>query len=282
VLTIYDRSTGSSEGIPLPENTVMNGDFAYLTPGGAIVETRTREQPWYVNSGRLYLWRLGALTDLGIVARNTLAVSGSHAVWMDDTTRLYRINTDSVTQALVSEEAYSGSVAEDGTVVFGSSSYQIIRDRGGQQTALTTDDTALNLAPLTDGNNVVYLEYGALGNAVVLLAGDTRVVLALCDCTYQIRNGWVAYTDVGAQQQTHVFTRSPSGTISQHTDFSQGSYIDTLGDNGEVMVINGAKRYFSLGNGTVEVSSSYGESYWLNGAWYLAIGTAFMSVDTSP
>lgn len=288
VLMIYDRSTGSSEGIPLPENTVMNGKFAYLTPGGAIIETRPREQ-LNLGPGRLYHWRLGALTDLGLVELNTLAVSGSHAIWQDGL-RLYRIHADSGSQALVSEYADMGSVAVDGTVVFISgSNQQVIRDRGGQQTTLTSDDVQ-KAWPLTDGENTLYatgLMYQQ--NDVVLLAGNTRVELVRRDASftpprsYQLRNGWAAYVDVGAQQQWHVFTRSPTGTITRHTDFAQSSYIDTLGDNGEVMIIHRDQyRYFSRGNGPVEVSSSYGESYRLSGAWYLAIGTAFMSVDTSP
>lgn len=293
VLTIYDRSTGSSEGIPLPENTVMNGDFAYLTPGGAIVETRTREQPWYVSPGRLYLWRLGVLTDLGDVGRNTVAVSGSHVVWTDDGLQLFRLNVDNGMSAMVSNQAYSGSVAADGTVVFDNTSFQIVRDRAGLQVALTSGEDRRNSGPLTDGDNTVYEEYedAAASNrhAVVLLQGDTRIVVVRSDrefsplLGYQVRNGWVAYREVGTQQQDHVYTRSPSGTITRHTDFAASSHLDTLGDNGEVMIIrlNGG-RYFSRGNGTIEVSSSYGESYQLNGAWYLAIGTAFMSVDTGP
>jgi len=47
------------------------------------------------------------------------------------------------------------------------------------------------------------------------------------------------------------------------------------------MIINGQRtRYFSRGLGPVEVSSAAGEPYWLNGAWYIAIGTALLAVDT--
>jgi hypothetical protein len=45
-------------------------------------------------------------------------------------------------------------------------------------------------------------------------------------------------------------------------------------------VFNGSQRFFSRGNGMVPVSSHFGESYWLNGAWHVAIGRALLAVDT--
>ena len=123
--------------------------------------------------------------------------------------------------------------------------------------------------------------------AIALIEGDDLVSLTAKRSPepdpvedYQINSGWTAYTDLGTQQQLHVFTRSPQGVVTRHTEFSTDSYVDRLGATGEVMIVNAGKRFFSQGNGLVEVSSSTGTRYWWNGAWYVAIGNALLAVDT--
>ena len=66
---------------------------------------------------------------------------------------------------------------------------------------------------------------------------------------YQLNGGWAAYTELGTQYQLQVFTKSPQGAITRHTDLSTSSRIERLGGAGEVMIINGQKRYFSRGLG---------------------------------
>jgi len=97
---------------------------------------------------------------------------------------------------------------------------------------------------------------------------------------YQVRGGWVAFTDVGRVGRLHVWTRSPAGVLLRHTDLGTTSSIDTLADNGEVTLFNGGKRYLSRGAGLVEISSDSGRSYWRNGRWFLAIGRTFFEVET--
>ena len=167
-----------------------------------------------------------------------------------------------------------------------------MRDRDGLQTALTNDPSHWHTEPLIDGDQIVYLRIDPSGvdkpYSIVLIEGadlipltGSRAIPPQRGYDYQLNDGWTAYTDLGTQQQLHVFTRSPQGAVTRHTDFSTESRIDRLGGAGEVMIRNGQKRYFSRGLGPVEVSSAYGKAYWLNGAWYITIGNTLLAVDTS-
>ena len=289
-IAIYTRATALTESISMPDGRTVNAGDAYLTPSGAIFVTHAGK----VTTSRLYLWRSGALTDLAYPdSAHSIAVSGDYAIWSEGTI-LRRLNMVTGAQELVSSNAnnWGNSVVDDGTVVFGTlDTHQIVRDRSGTQTALTSDTTQLHSFPVTDGSGVVCARQDPCCTDpqydIVLIADGSSIALTperdlwlTPTRDYSITNGWVAYTDVGALQQLHVFTRSPEGVITRHTDLSTSSVIDWLAGNGEVMVINGNQRFFSRGNGMVPVSSYYGESYWLNGAWHVAIGRALLAVDT--
>jgi PKD repeat protein len=287
---IYTRATAATEEIPLPSGLELHGS-AYLTPTGAIFVTQARGGT--VLSSHLYLWLQGSLTDLGYPeSEASLAVSGSYAIW-NQSSNLYRINTTTGVSAPVASDTgnYANSVAPDGTVVFWTTTYQIIKDNAGQQTALTTDPSQWHTYPLTDGNTVVYRQHDPAppgGNyAIAMTTGGGPLLLTARrsreptpGLDYQVAAGWVAYTDLGNLQQLLVFARSPQGVITRHTDLSSDSRIDRLADNGEVMVINGDQRFFSRGSGMVAVSSREGRAYWFSGAWYVAIGRVLLAVDT--
>jgi hypothetical protein len=98
---------------------------------------------------------------------------------------------------------------------------------------------------------------------------------------YQVAGGWVAYTDTGNLGQLHVFTRSPAGDLTRHTDLGSSSSIDRVAGNGELMIINFGRRYFSRGTGLLEISSDAGHSHFLAGSWYVVIGRALLAVDTA-
>ena len=288
-LAIHDRGTGLTATIPLPARRDVFDDAAFLTPGGAIVVSTQRDGSSL--TARLHLWRFGVLSDLGRPdGLDSLVVRGAHAIW-NDGKDLYRLNTVSAASTRVSSEAgnWNNSVADDGTVAFWTTAYQIVMDKSGRQTALTSDTSRWHVWPVTDGNDVVYrrTDTGRREHAIVLIAGSAPIVLAaerdvepLSGSDYRVNAGWAAYTDLGAQEQLHVFTRSPLGVVTRHTDLAASSRIDKLGPNGEVMIISRSQRYFSRGTGLVPVSSSSGESYWLDGAWYVAIGRALLAVDT--
>jgi hypothetical protein len=298
---IYDRATSLTETISLPSGMEFN--YGFLTPSGAAFAATTRNESSTSLIYGLYVWRQAALSELpqssSVYSTSTLHVGGDYAIWNGDQysygADLYRMNTATGVMTLVSpdaEYAYN-SVAADGTVAFSTrSTHQIVRDRDGQQTVLTNDPSHWHLYPQIDGDQIVYLRTDPSGvdkpYSIVLIDGadlipltDSRAREPRPRDDYQIKGGWAAYTDLGTQQQLHVFTRSPQGAVTRHTDFSTESRIDWLGGAGEVMILNGQKRYFSRGLGPVEVSSAAGKAYWLNGAWYVAIGTTLLAVDTS-
>jgi PKD repeat protein len=289
-LAIYDRADSSTEVIPLPAARDVRGSVAYLTPGGAMFVAQARDGS--VLTSRLYWWHLGTLADLAYPdSAVSLAVSGNYAIW-NESTDLHRLDTQSGARALVSSGAgnVENSVAADGTVVFWNRSYQIVRDRAGFQTTLTSDTSQWHVYPLTDGERVVYRRQDpCCANqqfAIVLLEADVPLVLAekrdrdpQPGRDYQLSGGWAAYTDLGNVGQLHVFTRSPQGIVTRHTDFGTSSDLDLLAGNGEVMVFGRGLRYLSRGGGLVELSSADGRGYWLDGAWHVALGRVLLSVD---
>jgi PKD repeat protein len=300
-LAIYDRVTRLTEAIPWPSGREAHDyddlSYSYLTPSGALFLAATKDE---YPTERLHVWRQGASTEIpesSMFWSSTLYVSGDYAIWSGGTNNaddnLYRVNTATGVVTLVSSDAGTGHVATDGTVAFSTrSTHQIVRDRDGQQTVLTNDPSYWDMGPLIDGDQILYLRTEPPGEyqrfSIVLIEGTNLIPLTYSRTMpprpmddYQLYGGWAAYTELGAQYQTQVFTRSPQGAVIRHTDLFTSSRIDRLGGAGEVMIINGQKRYFSRGLGLVEVSSTAGKAYWLNGAWYVAIGATLLAVDTS-
>lgn len=291
VLAIYDRVSGLTETISMPDGRTVRTGSAYLTPSGAIFVTQATAGD--LSTSRVYLWRAGTFTDLAYPnSAASLAVSGDQAIW-NESTNLYLLNTTAGVPALVASNVgnIANSVADDGTVVFWNTDYQIVRHQAGQQTVLTNDATQWHVYPLTDGDRVLYRRQDPCcvnqQYAIVLIEGADSIPLTSerdmepsPGLDYQISNGWAAYTDTGNLGQLHVVTRSPLGLVTRHTDLGTSSRLDQLAGNGEVMLVNGQQRFFSRGSGLLAVSSAAGHSYWLNGVWYVAIGRAFLSVDT--
>jgi hypothetical protein len=296
-LAIQDRRTSLSQDIPMPAARRRTGP-AYLTPAGAIFVAYTDATASYPSG--LYLWRGGLLADLGRLDGNeSLTVRGRFAIWSDGSL-LSRLDTTSGVQQLVTSNAGNmyNSITADGTVAYWSNDLQIFLDRTGTPEALTTDTSQWHIYPVTDGQDVVYTRSDPCCVAqqftiVLLSAGGSTALTGKREIgtypggSYWIEDGWVAFTELGSAQQLHVYTRSPLGTTLRLTDFATSSRLERLAGNGEVMLLNGTRRYFSRGAGLIPVSgasalSTYGKSYWLDGKWYLAIGRALFEVNTTP
>ena len=292
-VALYDRTSRTRETTPLPVGRRIR--VAFLTPTGAVFIA----QP--VTAGsldyRLYLWRNGTLTDLastgGLVS---LHAAGNFAVWSQGTS-LYRLDTATGVSSLVSSSALNNDnvVATDGTVIFISSgSLQLYRDRAGQQTLLTPDTTVSHLSPRTDGNDVVYVQRNKTGSAppqAIAFVDDTAAPVLLApfrdfprtNDLADIAAGWVAYTDLGANNQTHVWTRAPDGTLLRRTDFSASSTIEKLAPNGDVMLRRAfTQRFLSRGAQLIDVGSTFGTPYYLDGKWYVAYAGTLLLVNDGP
>jgi PKD repeat protein len=294
-LAIYDIASGTTEPIPLPDGKLMGTDIgvindqAFLTPTGAMILTGVMQED-YPSSFTAHIWKAGKLTQVLFPARH-LEVSGAYAAFVSGVT-LYRANTATDTIEPVGEGF--GSVSADGTAVYSSKgAYQIIRDRLGEQVAITEDSSHWHYGPLTDGDRILYTRASPYvqDQQRALMLFEDGVAIALTPespeaqsrgSDYQIADGWVAYLDYGSLSTLQTYTRSPLGVITRHTDLDSDTNLERLAGNGEVMlfVFDQRKRCFSRGQGLLPVSSPAGKSYWLNETWYVSIGRAFMAVDT--
>jgi hypothetical protein len=287
-LAIYDRANGTTEAIPLPSGRIVTKQTARLTSSGAVFETHNGT----ALGVEQHLWRLGTLEPLPGNGGLTASASGGFALSSAGSS-LYLIDTGAGIATLVASNAGNtdNAVLDDGTVVFWTSDYQLVRYRDGQQTMLTNDPNYVHVHPRASETGVVFRKRTGASSpqveSIVLIEGGAEIALsgprtsfASAGRDYERADAWTAYTDVGPQGQWHVFTRSPLGEIKRHTDLSSSSSVDRLGSNGEVMIRSGNQRYFSDGARLLPLSSSSGESYRLAGGWYVAIGSTFLAVDT--
>jgi hypothetical protein len=290
-LSIYDASSGQTERIDMPPGRRVMPGVAFLTPSGAIFITQATGD---VLTSRVYLWRGGTFTDLAYPDGSTsLSVAGDYAIW-SEATSLYRLDTRGSTPELLATDAgnNSNSIAADGTTAYWTASgSDIVLIEGGVRRVITNDPSQWHTYPVTDGRVTVYRKHDPYGSssqqyqidmfdsASTVRLSSRRSEQPVPGQDYQVRGGWVAFTDVGNLGQLHVWTRSPAGALLRHTDLGSTSRIDTLAENGEVMLLNGVKRYFSRGAGLVEVSSDGGHTYWRDGRWFLAIGRSFFEFN---
>ena len=287
-VALYDRTSRASETIPLPVGQRVQ--VAYVTPAGAVFIARPLNGTSLDH--RLYLWRNATLADLGRPdGPVSLHAAGNFAVWSQGTS-LYRLDTSTGVSSLVSSSALNNDnvVAADGTVIFISNgSLQLYRDRAGQQTLLTPDTTVSHISPRTDGSDVVYVQRNKTGTsppqAIAFVDGTAAPVLLTpfrefprTNDLADIAGGWVAYVDIGVNNQTHVWTRAPDGTLLRRTDFSTSSTIEKLAPNGDVMIRRGSTRYLSRGTQLIDVGSTSGTPYYLDGKWYVAYAGTLLAV----
>jgi hypothetical protein len=289
-LGIYDRASGTTEDVPLPAGQAVSGLDARLTPSGAVFQTSGQQTPF---TTAIHLWRLGALTTIPGSSGLSASPSGNFAL-SSDFSNLYLTDTGTGASTLVSSNAGSGfnDVLDDGTVFFWTTDYQLVRYRAGQQTMLTNDPNQQHVYPLADDTGVVFrrrpnpLPLQGPSESIGLIEGGQEIVLAglressvASGRDYQRNAGWTAYTDLGAQGQKHVFTRSPQHEVKRLTDLATTSEIVRLGSNGEVMIRSAGGRYLGDGSRLLPVSST-GESFQIAGEWYVAIGSTFLAVDS--
>ena len=292
-LTIRNRMSGSDVVIydvagHLPES-------GGLTPVGAIFAEKLIGH----NDTGLHEWTAGGVSDLG--SYGVFDVEDRYATFVSG--GLVRRDVVAGANTFVTSGASTGAVAANGDVVYGSSGYQIVRFRNGTSTQLTSDATLWNVAPVTDGVNVVYAKstpccsgqqyqiamYGASGEQILTVPDGVQ---RWPGRFYRAANGWIAYTKSGAGGELNIWSRSPTGQIAQATQFGGSSIIDALGPNGEIAVVN----LLSLGNGMgtvqrrylavpnyggvpTDISSGLGSAYFLRGGLYLAIGRSLFQVS---
>lgn len=283
-LRILDRSNNTTANVPVPAGKEVLE--AYLSNYGAMFATQdvgNNSTTW-----RLYEWNRNTLYDLGVPnASSSLTVSGSYAIWSKGETLIRRNLTTLANDTLSSSAGnWYNDVTKNGVVSWWSMDFQVFLNDG--TTSQITNDAFMNTYPRTDGHYTVYKKSAdQLSHAIVLFNGTSEVTLRSAarpdpraGRDYQLRDGWVAYTDLGNQGQTQLWTYDAQGNKAQRSLFFAASEIDTLGDGGRVMFMSGGRRYLSIGSGiATDVSSAQGKSYHINNQWYIAIGRVLFSVN---
>ena len=279
-LIIRDRVTDAEQTLSLAAGSVNGDASAHLVSNGAVFVTgnfNTTSQP-----ARVMLWRLGTLIDVGpISAPSLLDVAGDFAVFNHNGT-VSRLDAGTGAATVISTGVgyTESSVAADGTAVFVIND-QLYRDRAGVRTQLTNDSSHRHYWPHTDGVNTLFVKSARIS----LLADSTEIPLLTSDSPnnsdeYALTDGWAAFTDLGSQQQRHIFVRDPSGNIERRTDFADSSRVRALAGNGELMFENNSMLYHSDGVRLKAISSNNAKPVFINGGWYLILGRSLLLANT--
>jgi PKD repeat protein len=285
-LHVLDRGTGAVTDVPVPAAKTIT--LAYLSNFGAVFVTRDFDAS--VLAHKIYDWNRGVLSDLGFPnSALSLQVSGNYAIWSDGPVLWRR---DLATQVNTTLSSLAGNwkngIASNGTVAWWSVGYQIHVFNGATQRI--TNDAMWNTYVLTDGQFSVYRKHTPCcvnqTYAITVFDGSSEKTLRsataiqpLPGVDYQVRDRWVAYTDIGNLGQTSVWTFDALGNKVQRTAFAASATIDTLGDGGSVMILAGNKRYLSNHSAALlDVGSNLGKAHYVNNQWFVSIGSVLFEV----
>jgi hypothetical protein len=261
---------------------------AYLTPSGAAFAVASS------SSGQFYVWRNGSLTSKTLNSTSSVAAAGDFIIYTTSPDGLYRQDVSNGAEVLISSSSGNSenSVGENGDVAYWNLSHDVVRFRGGTNTNITSDNGVnwLNINPLTDGTNIVFLRrptgvlYGAEvwffdGTALSMLA-PFRSIEVLPHYDYEVNGGWTAFTKVDASGFAQVWTRAPSGVLRAVSAFGTSSRIRALGTDGSVVFDNGLDRYFASATGSpTRISASNGSVVWRSGHLIMMLGNAAFTVS---
>lgn len=282
-LHIYDLTNDTVNGITLPTEQPRYISEAYINDFGALITTQTP----YASSARksrFFEWNSHQLNEYA----NQFSASRNYIVWEEQGQLIRKHLNNAMMTTINTNGADNSNVADDGLVVWEGQGDQIY-SYTDTPTQITNNNLFRHSKPVTDGKIVVYYksEICCGSKTITLFDGTNEINLGIVDKNlqvpraqdYQIRDGWVSYTNIGSSAQKHVWSYDPSGNRVQRTFFQASSYIETMGDNGELMLISGKRRYLSTADGTLtEISSDSGKSYFVEGKWYIAIGRVLFTI----
>jgi len=292
-LAVASISSAQVTTVDVPAALVVSATRSFLTATGVIYTTT--EVGGNVLSANIYDWNNGQLYNLGHPnSAHSLRVAGDYAIW-SVSSNLWRRQLSTRTNIQISNDAgnWKNAIASNGVVGFWAygGNYSVIRYQGGSSTTLATDSNYWNSYVESDGLGFLYRKHDPCCSnqqyAITFHNGSIESALTVFrdkepspGRDYQINNGWVAFTELGAVGQTHVWSRDTGGSLLQRTIYGSDSTIDTLSADGEIMMINAGNRYLSDTSAqSTLVSSTLGMSSKKNGIWYIAIGRSLFSVN---
>ncbi|AUX39093.1 hypothetical protein SOCE26_004750 [Sorangium cellulosum] len=283
---IVDRATREvawiSAMLPDPAGSVPS--YGALTPSGAVIQSAT---------GRIFVWRDGVWRK---IAHGRLdAVNGDRLVWTMNNDRWGYVHSipegtnSSIWNRPDSSSPFQADLSASGDVYWGTYDEPWIRHLGVRRLGSHPGNLQ---RPITDGTNVAgrwwdgdtsssYL-YTAEGEEVFLgdsISGNSAGLL--------LHAGYAGFLKSdGAVNQ--VWLRTPDGEQHQLSSFATSSLFDQqrlrvghdgISDDGEVLFLNGGKRYIGRpGAEPEEISSDLGHGRWFDGSFHVTLGDTLFRV----
>jgi hypothetical protein len=276
-LTIVDRASGNRTPLPnLSEGTPTGGQ---LTPYGAIWQSNHPTEPYW----RVAEWNQTQLIQ-PIQNHCVLAdAAGTRAALAESTTNggwvlwLRDLQAGTNTELARPGNAPSVALLESGDLAF---------DNGGlfiYHAGVATRQPGVGFMVAYDGVHLVYSD--VTQNFAIMLSDTTPITLApgafgiYGPPHYQVSGGWIAFTRPGGGVR-QVFRRSAAGQEEQLSVWGTESLISSMNPNGEVLLVNGGRRYRGK-PGTIPelLASSLGTFVWKGGVWYDMIGRSLMALQ---
>ncbi|WP_437330693.1 hypothetical protein [Sorangium sp. So ce381] len=289
-LGIFERATQQVTWVA----TIPQGDlpisevYGALTPSGSVHQSTT---------GHILAWVNGARRNITSAARLD-AVNGDTIVWTTNSddwavaTSLSAGTNRTLWHIDGSRSPFQADITPSGGIYFGT--YEDASIVGPSRLRLGDHEGNLQ-RPITDGTNVAGRWWDGMTSSSYLYTADGEEVFLGDSITgtsagLLVHAGHAAFLKSdGAVNQ--VWLRTPDGEQHQISDFTASSQFDQvklrvghdgISDTGEVLFLNGGKRYLGRAGGAPEsIGSALGHGRWLDGSWYVTIGNTIFQVSSA-
>ncbi|AUX19751.1 hypothetical protein SOCEGT47_002030 [Sorangium cellulosum] len=285
-LGVFDRATQEMRwAATLPPDPSTGSSYGALTPYGAAVQSGT---------GRIFVWRDGVWRKIVTTGRLD-AVSGDALVWTtDDEDRAYAhtvstgINTP-LWNRPGTVTPFQTDISPSGDIYYATYEEPWIRRFGVSRLGYHPGKLQ---RPITDGTNVAGRWWNGSTSSSYLFTADGEEVflgdsISGNSAGLLLHAGYAGFlrSDGAANQ---VWLRTPEGEMYQLSDFAASSLFDQqklrvghdgISDDGEVLFLNGGKRYIGRpGVEPEEIGSALGHARWVDGNALVTIGNTLFQV----
>ncbi|WP_437972013.1 hypothetical protein WMF04_23220 [Sorangium sp. So ce260] len=291
-LGIFDRDTHQVTWVEaIPEwGNPLSSVYGALTPSGSVHQSAT---------GYILAWVAGVRRQIasGTAGPRLDAVNGDTVVWTvngDDWALTQSLSTGTNRTLWFepgSRSPFQADVSPSGGIFFGTYEGASIVGPGN---ALLGDHAGNLQRPITDGTNVAGRWWDGMTSSSYLYTADGEEVFLGDSITgtsagLLLHDGHAAFlrSDGDANQ---VWLRTPDGEQHQISDLPTSSQFDQaklrvghdgISDTGEVVFLNGGKRYIGRPGGAPEqINTDLGHARWLDGSWYVTIGNTLFQVSS--
>jgi hypothetical protein len=150
------------------------------------------------------------------------------------------------------------------------------------QNGLTRTTIYSGSLPITDGTLIAFQQSEGVC-ALGTFSDTTEIVLSNSCNTYQVNNGWVAFTKSTNFGLKQIWRRAPDGATHQASFFGTESTLRAIGPTGEITFDNNDRRYVSTPNrAALDIGNPWREQpsqdVWISDQLYRQIGPFLLSV----